>query len=165
MIPLRVARCPGSLVRLGKQLQTCICIYLAWQSTTRSLVLTLLVQVIHTNTKTLDKPPPLTRCNLTAMAPIDDAVAAINLLEPGEHFSYRTIACQYGVLKTTLTQRHQGCQHLQEAENTSQLALNPQQEATLVHYIEDLTKKALSPTREMIQNSAAHFNSDSVSES
>jgi hypothetical protein len=99
------------------------------------------------------------------MAPIDDAVAVINLLEPGEHFSYRAIACQYGVPKTTLTQRPQGCQRPGEAEDTSQLALNPQQEAKLVHYIEDLTKKALSPTREMIQNSAAHFNSDGVSES
>jgi uncharacterized protein YndB with AHSA1/START domain len=99
------------------------------------------------------------------MAPIDDAIAAINSLEPGEHFSYRAIARQYGVPKTTLTQRHQGRQRPREAKNTSQLALNPQQEAELVRYIEDLTKKALPPTREMIQNFAAHFNGDGVSES
>jgi hypothetical protein len=56
-----------------------------------------------TNTKTPDKPPTLTHRNSTTMAPIDDAVAAIELLEPGQHFTYRAIARQFGVLHATLS--------------------------------------------------------------
>jgi hypothetical protein len=84
------------------------------------------------------------------MAAIDDAIAAIELREPGEHFSYRAIATQFGVDCTTLSRRHRGCQTSQEAQRTQQQKLNPQQEEELVRYIEDLTKRALPPTREMI---------------
>jgi hypothetical protein len=88
------------------------------------------------------------------MAAIDNAIAAIELREPREHFSYRAIATQFGVDCTTLSQRHRGCQTSQEAQRTQQQKLNPQQEEELVRYIEDLTKRALPPTREMIQNGA-----------
>jgi hypothetical protein len=98
------------------------------------------------------------------MAPIDDAIAAIELLEPGEHYSYRKVACRFNVSNITLTRRHKGRQRSQEAKNNTQLALNPQQEAELVRYIEDLTKRALPPTRDMIRNFTSHFNPDSVSD-
>jgi uncharacterized protein YndB with AHSA1/START domain len=99
------------------------------------------------------------------MAPIDDAIAAIESQEPGEHYSYRAVARRFNVSHTTLTRRHKGSQSSRATKNFNQLALNPQQEAELVRYIQDLTKRALPPTREMIQNLAAHFNPDGVSES
>jgi hypothetical protein len=117
-----------------------------------------------TNTKIPDNPPTSARDNSTTMAPIDNAIAAIELLEPGEHYSYREVACRFTVLYTTLTRRHKGRQEPREAKDTSQLALSPQQEAELVPYIEDLTKRALPLTRAMIKNFASHFNPDSVSE-
>jgi hypothetical protein len=98
------------------------------------------------------------------MAPIDDALAAIESLEPGEHFTYREIGRCFNVPHTTLSRRHQGRQRPRAAKNSAQLALNPQQEAELVRYIEDLTKRALPPTRDMIRNFASHFNPDGVSE-
>jgi DNA-binding GntR family transcriptional regulator len=42
------------------------------------------------------------------MAPIDDAIAAIDLLEPGEDFAYREIARRFNVSHATLTRRHKG---------------------------------------------------------
>jgi transposase-like protein len=99
------------------------------------------------------------------MAPIDDAIAAIESLEPGEHYSYREVARRFNVSNSTLTRRHKGRrQRSQEAKNNTQLALNPQQEAELVRYIEDFTKRALPPTRDMIRNFASHFNPDGVSD-
>jgi transposase-like protein len=98
------------------------------------------------------------------MALIDDAIAAIESLEPGEHYSYRKVARRFNVSNSTLTRRHKGRQRSQEAKNNTQLALNPQQEAELVRYIEDLTKRALPPTRDMIRNFASHFNPDGVSD-
>jgi hypothetical protein len=95
------------------------------------------------------------------MAPIDNVIAAIKLLEPGEHYSYRTVARRFNVSHATLTQRHKVSQSSQATKNFNQLALNSQQEAELVRYIQDLTKRALPPTREMKQNLAAHFNLNS----
>jgi hypothetical protein len=89
------------------------------------------------------------------MAPIDNVIAEIKLLEPGEHFSYRTVACCFNVLHATLTQRHKVSQSSQATKNFNQLALNPQQEAELVRYIQDLTKRALPLTREKYK---LHFN-------
>jgi predicted HicB family RNase H-like nuclease len=99
------------------------------------------------------------------MAAIDDAIAVIESRKPGEHFSYRAIATQFGVDHTTLLQRHQGCQMSQEAQRTQQQKLNPQQEEELVRYIEDLTKRVLPPTREMMQNFVLRFNPKGASES
>jgi hypothetical protein len=97
------------------------------------------------------------------MVPIDNALAAIKLLEPGDHFTYREIGRRFNVLHTTLSQRHQGRQRPQAAKNSDQLALNPQQEAELVRYIEDLTKRALPLTRAMIKRIALYFNPKGVS--
>ncbi|KAF1937719.1 hypothetical protein EJ02DRAFT_458509 [Clathrospora elynae] len=57
------------------------------------------------------------------MAPIDDAIAAINLLEPGEHFPYRSYARKFNVPYSTLTQRHKGCQRPREAKHCNQQIL------------------------------------------
>jgi transposase-like protein len=92
------------------------------------------------------------------MALIDNAIAAIELLEPGEHYLYRKVARRFNVSNSTLTRRHKSCQRLQEEKNNTQVALNSQQEAELVCYIKDLTKRALPPTRNMIRKFALHFN-------
>ena len=44
--------------------------------------------------------------NSTNMAPIDDALAEIESLGPGEKFSYTKIANKYGVWRLILTRRH-----------------------------------------------------------
>jgi hypothetical protein len=49
-----------------------------------------------------------TMCNSTNMSPIEAALAAIELLKPGEKLVYAQIARQYGVEPTTLACRHKG---------------------------------------------------------
>ena len=44
--------------------------------------------------------------NSINMAPIDDALAEIELLEPGEKFTYTEIANKYSLWRSTLTRRH-----------------------------------------------------------
>jgi hypothetical protein len=116
------------------------------------------------NNKTSDARLSSTRNNSTTMAPIDDAVAAIKLLEDGEHFMYQAIVNQFGVNRVTLSQRHWGCQHPREAKEADQQCLSPQQEHDLVLYIEALSKRGLPPTREMIQNFASDVIKQRVSE-
>jgi hypothetical protein len=74
------------------------------------------------------------------------------------------LACvvTFNVLRTTLTRRHKGCQGSPDAGKVARQKLNQHQEAELVQYIEDLTKKALPPTNEMIQNFALQIASESV---
>ncbi|KAF2820796.1 hypothetical protein CC86DRAFT_471018 [Ophiobolus disseminans] len=91
------------------------------------------------------------------MAPIDDAVAEVELLQPGEHFLYRAVARKFNISNSTLTRRHRGRQKPQHAQEASRQKLNPQQEEELVQYINNLTKRALPPTRAMIQNFASHI--------
>jgi hypothetical protein len=47
-----------------------------------------------------------TRDNSTNMALIDDALAELESLGPGEDFLYRKIAAKHGVVRSTLTRRH-----------------------------------------------------------
>jgi hypothetical protein len=96
------------------------------------------------------------------MVPIDLALAAIELLRDGEHFTYTEIANWFNMSQTTLTRRHKGCQGSPDAKKVARQKLNQHQEAELVQYIEDLTKKALPPTNEMIQNLALQIASEPV---
>jgi hypothetical protein len=52
----------------------------------------------------------LTRHNSTNMAPIDNALAAIKALKPGEKLVYQRFVNQYSVNRTTLAQRHKRVQ-------------------------------------------------------
>ena len=94
---------------------------------------------------------------------MEAALTAIESAEPGKKPSYRALAKQYGVSRSTLARRHQGRQAPQEAKNTSQKKLSPPQEAELVQYIKDLSVKGLPPTREMIQNYASSIADEPVS--
>ena len=44
------------------------------------------------------------------MSPIDDALASLESLNPGESFSYKQVAIKYGCDRNTLSQRHRGVQ-------------------------------------------------------
>ena len=89
------------------------------------------------------------------MEEINAALAEIDSLEPGEDFSYSKLAEKYGVSRITLARRHQGLQVPRGEANSNQAKLNPQQEIELVKYINELTNRHLSPTREMVQNFAS----------
>ncbi|KAF2026316.1 hypothetical protein EK21DRAFT_103376 [Setomelanomma holmii] len=56
---------------------------------------------------------------------------------------------KFGVDRTTLSQRCQGFQQSMTAANLNKQKLHLQEEDELVRYINDLTKRGLSPTREM----------------
>ena len=103
--------------------------------------------------------------NSINMAPIDDALAEIESLGPGETLSYKKIANKHGVWRSTLTRRHKAKiqSHGEKAINQQKLTL--QQEAELVKYIEGLTARHLPPTREMIRNFASVIAKEPVSES
>jgi hypothetical protein len=88
------------------------------------------------------------------MTPIEAALAAIELLEPGEQFSYKQISKIYSCDRTTLAQRHQHKLKTRNLESQNRQALHPQQEQELLHYIERLIKQGLPLTRAMIQNFA-----------
>ena len=99
------------------------------------------------------------------MAPIDDALAEIKSLAPGEQFFYTKIADKFGVWRSTLTRRHKAETKSHASKIINQQKLTPQQEAELVRYIEELTARHLPPTREMIRNFASAIAQEPVSES
>jgi hypothetical protein len=84
------------------------------------------------------------------MAPIDEALAAINSLQPSKTFEYHQIAREYGYHKETLRRRVLGIQEAPEVKHQIQSKLNPQQEQTLVSYINKLTEKRMPPSRSKV---------------
>ena len=105
------------------------------------------------------------RYNSTTMAPIDNALAHIGSLKPGDKLCYQTIADDYGVERSTLSRRHRAISQPPTTKNINQQKLDPQQEQELVKYIQGLTARHLSPTRDMIQNFASTIAKEPVSES
>jgi hypothetical protein len=89
------------------------------------------------------------------MDPIEAALAAVESLEPGEKPNYTQIAQAYGVVRSTLTRRHQRISASQDIKAQNQQALHPQQELELLSYIERLTRQGLPPTRPMIRRFAS----------
>ena len=96
------------------------------------------------------------------MDPIQEAIAEIELREPGKSFSYQQLAKKYGINRCTLDRRHKG---LTEAHGVKHLSLHPQHEIELVRYIQTLTERLLPPTREMMQRFASDLAGKPVSES
>lgn len=99
------------------------------------------------------------------MGAIEDAIAEIKSLEPGEQFTYQAIADKHHVDRSTLSRRYRGCQAPNKTKYINQQALNPQQELELVRYIEKLTKRGLPPTREMIRNFSSEVAKRELNES
>jgi hypothetical protein len=91
------------------------------------------------------------------MSSIQAALAAIASLGPGEEINYTQIAKTYGVVRSTLTRRHQGNSTSCATRFENQQALHVQQELELLRYIERLTKQGLPPTRAMIRNFASQI--------
>jgi hypothetical protein len=89
------------------------------------------------------------------MAPIDDAIAAIEARELGEQIVYQHYADKYNVNRSTLSRRHRRVCQSREDYIASQQILNAAQEAELIAYIKSLCEQNLPPTREMIR----HFSS------
>jgi hypothetical protein len=85
------------------------------------------------------------------MSQIEAAIAAIELLEPGEQFSYCQLATQFACSRTTLARRHQGLASSRSTMAENQQALYPQQELELLRYIKKLTEQDLPPTQAMIR--------------
>ena len=84
------------------------------------------------------------------MDPIEAAIADIELLGPGEPFSYTAFATKHGVVRSTLIRRHRGVTRPPQVKNFDQQKLTLEQEIELVRYIKGLTERHLPPTREMI---------------
>jgi hypothetical protein len=84
------------------------------------------------------------------MEPIEAALAAIELLGPGEETNYTHIAKTYGVVQSMLTRRYQCVTASCSTEAADQQALHPQQELELLRYIKQLTEQGLLPTRAMV---------------
>jgi hypothetical protein len=99
------------------------------------------------------------------MTPIEDALAEIESLRPKESPNYTRIANKFGVVRSTLTRRHQAATQPHAAKAINQRKLNNQQERELVRYIEGLTKRGLPPTRTLIQNFASNVAKSPVSKS
>ena len=103
-----------------------------------------------------------TRHNSTNMDPIQEAIEEIELRELGASFSYSQIAKKYGVVRSTLTRRHQG---QTQPSNLAHLCLHPQHETELIRYIKTLTGRRIPPTRAMIRNFASSLAGREVLES
>jgi transcriptional regulator with XRE-family HTH domain len=73
------------------------------------------------------------------MSPIQEAIEYIESREAGDKFSYRQVAKEFGVDRTTLSRRHQGKTRSYEEMAERQQLLNPQQEHELVLYITSIS--------------------------
>jgi hypothetical protein len=91
------------------------------------------------------------------MSPIDDALASLESLKPGESINYTQVANKYGCDRSTLSRRHRGVQGTvaKKIENTQ--LLNRTQEKELVKYIDGLCERGLPPSRQMIRNFASEI--------
>src|SRR6186713_2076005 len=91
------------------------CLYVSnyWGKTYRVRARNARVRAMRTLTKFTTFSTPDNSIN---MAPIDDALAEIESLEPGENLSYSKIANKYGVWRSTLTRRHKAKTRLRKEQ-------------------------------------------------
>jgi AraC-like DNA-binding protein len=85
------------------------------------------------------------------MSQIEAVIAAIELLEPGEQFSYCQLAKEFACSRTTLVQRHQDLASSRSTMAKNQQALHLQEEQELLQYIKKLTEEGLPPTQAVIE--------------
>lgn len=84
--------------------------------------------------------------------PLEEALAELDSLKPGEHFSYQALAKKHGCVRSTLTRRHRGLNASRATKARRQRLLHPRDEVEVVQYIRGLTERHLMPTRQMIIN-------------
>ncbi|KAF2036410.1 hypothetical protein EK21DRAFT_53067 [Setomelanomma holmii] len=88
------------------------------------------------------------------MADIEAALAALELLKPGDRFTYTYCANKYNCNHSTLSKRHRGVQEARATKLANGRLLNNAHERQLVQYIHDLVGRGLPPSRPMIRNFA-----------
>jgi transposase len=113
----------------------------------------------HQNTEVT---PASTRDNSTNMDPMELAVEAMEAQGEGEKLSYTKVAEKYNVSRHTLARRCKGIQAPVQDKAINQRKLNPQQEEELIKYVEKLTVRGLSPTREMLRRFASGIAQEEV---
>jgi hypothetical protein len=96
---------------------------------------------------------------------MEEALAELDALDSNEDICYAEIAKRHGVARSTLSRKHRGISGSRAEAGLARRNLQPEQEAELVKYIEDLTERKLPPTREMVQNYASDIAGHPVSES
>lgn len=96
------------------------------------------------------------------MDPIQAAIEAIESRGPDEDFTYTEVAKRFGVVRSTLTRRHKA---QMQPRDIAHRKIHLQQELELIQYIEDLTKRRMPPTRQIVQNFASSIAKGDVSES
>ena len=84
------------------------------------------------------------------MDPIEAAIAEIESLKPGEHFTYTKMSEKFGVARSTLSRRHRRVTRTREQADQNRKNLHEQQERELVQYISKLHERGLPPTRVMV---------------
>jgi hypothetical protein len=85
---------------------------------------------------------------------VEEVLAEIRSLGPGESFSYRSLAKKHLCSRTTLTEQHQGRRTTRAGAHDQRRLLSQRNELELIQYIRSLTKKHCPPTRQMIINFA-----------
>jgi hypothetical protein len=88
------------------------------------------------------------------MSPIEDALASLESLKPGEKPCYAKVAREYGCDRNTLSRRHRGVQGSVQEKVEYERLLTLNQEKELIKYIDLLTTRNLPPTKGMIWNFA-----------
>ena len=91
------------------------------------------------------------------MAPIDDALASLESLKPGESINYTQVADKYGCDRNTLSRRHRGVQGTMAKKIENSQLLSDTQQKELLKYIDELCARGLPPSREMIRNFASEI--------
>ncbi|KAF2179919.1 hypothetical protein K469DRAFT_452292, partial [Zopfia rhizophila CBS 207.26] len=82
------------------------------------------------------------------------ALEELKSLEPGQKVNFTATAKKYGCDRSTLSKRFRGLQASREQQYENQRHLNDQQEKSLLQYIDDLCKRGLPPTHQMLRNFA-----------
>ena len=102
---------------------------------------------------------------LNATMTMEEALAELDALDSDEDFCYAEIAKKHGVARSTLSRKHRGVSGSRAEAGLARRNLQPEHEAELVKYIEELTERKLPPTREMVQNYTSDIAGHPVSES
>ena len=84
--------------------------------------------------------------------PVKDALAEAGAAGQGEGLSYTKLAEKHGVVRSTLTRQLKGKSASKKDQALKQRLLHPHNEAEVLQYIRELTKRHLMPTRQMIIN-------------
>jgi hypothetical protein len=120
---------------------------------------------MHGDRQNTKMTPTSTRDNSTLDDRIHKAIKDIESLPPGETFSYTKVAAKHGVVRTTLSRRHQGKTGSRTSRDVNHSYLHPQQVTELVDYLETLTTRRIPATRAMVKNFASTIAKTRVSDS